>query len=214
MEIVNSVIEKYAERFTYEESGPLRDITRVTHEELEYDQMLSGKLEGRFLRMLVRITGAKKILEIGMFTGYSALSMAEALPEDGMIITCDTNDRYAKIARQMFDESPHGHKITIKMGDALQTLKDISGPFDLIFLDADKNNYPAYYQMLQPMLRIDGLLVVDNSFWGGKVTEPADLQDNKTRAIDHLNRMIHQDPAVENVLLTIRDGVNLVRKVR
>ena len=210
MELVHSDIEKYAQTLTLDESEHLQNISRTTHEELKYDQMLSGKLEGRFLRMVIQMTGAKRILEIGMFTGYSALSMAEVLPVDGRIITCDTNERYANIARRFFEKSPHGNKISIKMGPALQTLREIDGPFDLIFLDADKNNYPEYYRMLHPMLRIGGLLIVDNAFWDGKVM---DRMDEKSRAIDRLNRMIFDDPTVENVLLTIRDGINLVRRI-
>ena len=211
MELINQKIGEYSERLTLDESETLRDISETTHNELEYDQMLSGKLEGRFLRMLVALTGAKRILEIGMFTGYSALSMAEVLPDDGELITCDTNERYANIARRFFENSPAGHKITVKMGQALQTLKEISGPFDVIFLDADKNNYPEYYRALHPMLRVGGLMIVDNAFWGGAVL---DRPDNKSEAIDHLNRIIYEDPTVENVLLTVRDGINLVRKIR
>ena len=211
MELVNPDIEKYAKTLSLDESDLLLNISKTTHEELEYDQMLSGKLEGRFLRMLIQLTGAKKILEIGMFTGYSALTMAEVLPDDGNIITCDTNERYANIARRFFEKSPCGHKISVKMGPALETLKKIEGPFDLIFLDADKNNYPEYYRILHPMLTIGGLLVVDNAFWDGKVI---DRSDDKSIAIDRINRMIYEDPTVENVLLTIRDGINLVRKIR
>ncbi|HKI44070.1 MAG TPA: class I SAM-dependent methyltransferase [Balneolales bacterium] len=211
MELVNPDIEKYAKTLSLDESELLLNISKTTHEELEYDQMLSGKLEGRFLRMLIQLTGAKRILEIGMFTGYSALTMAEALPDDGNIITCDTNERYANIARRFFEKSPCGYKISIKMGPALETLKKIKGPFDLIFLDADKNNYPEYYRILHPMLEIGGLLIVDNAFWDGKVI---DRPDEKSMAIDRLNRMIYDDPTVENVLLTIRDGINLVRRVR
>jgi len=214
MKLVNPEIEKYAEKFTCDESDILMGIVTATHEELEYDQMLSGKLEGRFLRLLVQLTGARRILEIGMFTGYSALSMAEVLPEDGEIITCDTNERYAGIARRYFEKSLSGEKITIKIGEALQSLKKISGPFDLIFLDADKKNYPEYYRVLHPLLKVGGLFVIDNAFWDGKVIESMDSQDDKTRAINRLNVIIHNDPTVENVLLTIRDGINLVRRVK
>ena len=211
MELINPDIEKYAKTLSLEESEHLLNISKTTHEELEYDQMLSGKLEGRFLRMLIQLIGAKRVLEIGMFTGYSALTMAEALPDDGTIITCDTNDRYANMARRFFKKSPCGHKISVIMGPALETLTKIEGPFDLIFLDADKNNYPEYYRILLPMLKIGGLLIVDNAFWEGKVIDRSDV---KSAAIDRLNRMVYDDPTVENVLLTIRDGINLVRKVR
>ncbi len=214
MKLINSQIERYAEKLTFDESEILSAVSKATHEELEYDQMLSGKLEGRFLRLLVQLTGARRILEIGMFTGYSALSMAEVLPEGGEIITCDTNERYSGIARRFFEKTPAGRKITIKIGKALQTLKNISGPFDLVFLDADKKNYPEYYNVLHPLLRVGGLLVVDNAFWDGKVIDPIDRQDDKTMAIDQLNNIIHDDPTVENVLLTIRDGINLVRRVQ
>lgn len=211
MQLVNSQIEKYAETFTSDESEILRGVRETTHKSLKYDQMLSGKLAGRFLRLLVRISGARRVLEIGMFTGYSALSMAEALPEGGLLITCDTNERYAELARKSFEQSPEGGKIIVKMGDALATLESFSDPFDLIFLDADKNNYLKYYQKVKPLLKKGGLLVIDNAFWGGDVLKP---HDAKAQTIHRLNKVIHEDPDVENVLLPVRDGMNLVQKIR
>lgn len=210
MEIIDSKVEQYAYDHTKPASKMVREIEGETKKELQYSQMLSGRIEGHFLQMLVKLMGAKKILEIGMFTGYSALSMAEALPDDGQIITCDTNDRYRKIAQHFFESSPDGGKIKILMGPALETLENVTGPFDMIFLDADKDNYPAYYEMVFPMLRIGGLLVVDNVLWSGKILDPV---DRKTQSIDSLNKTIVADNRVENVLLTVRDGINLVRKV-
>ena len=211
MEIINTDIDKYAHEKTKPSSDILQEIEQTTHAELEYDQMLSGKVEGRFLQFLVKFTAAKKILEIGMFTGYSALSMAEALPEGGHLITCDTNERYRAIAERFFLKSPHGKKIDIKMGPALETLDNLNEKFDMVFLDADKDNYPEYYEKIIPLLNINGLLIVDNVLWSGGVLT---LSDRKSKSIDRLNTLILEDERVENVLLTIRDGINLVRKIR
>lgn len=210
MDIINSEIDKYAYEHTKPASEIVRNIEKATHTELQYAQMLSGRVEGRFLQFLIRISGAKKILEVGMFTGYSALSMAEALPDDGKIITCDTNDRYRVIAERFFGESPHGEKIEIRMGPALETLKSLEPSFDLIFLDADKGNYPTYYELIFPLLKVGGILVIDNVLWSGSVLNP---EERKSESIDKLNKTVRQDDRVENVFLTIRDGINLVRKI-
>lgn len=211
MEIINSGIENYAWKHTKPESPLIKEIDDTTHIELEYAQMLSGRVEGRFLQFLVKISGAKKILEIGMFTGYSALSMAEALPDDGRLITCDTNERYRAIAERFFNKSPHGKKIEVKMGPALETLKNLDTIFDLVFLDADKDSYPEYYEAIFPLLRVGGILVVDNVLWSGEVLQP---KDRKAKSIDRLNKNLCNDDRVENILLTVRDGINLVRKIQ
>jgi caffeoyl-CoA O-methyltransferase len=210
MELVNREIDQYAFEHTSPESDILNDLVSTTKKRLKYSQMLSGRVEGRLLQMLIRLSKAMKVLEVGMFTGYSALSMAEALPDEGLLKTCDTNEKYAKIARDYFDKSPHGKKIEIVMGPALETIPKMNDEFDLIFLDADKDNYPAYYDILMPKLRTGGMLVVDNALWSGTVLHP---DDRKAQSIDKLNKIIRNDERVENVLLTIRDGVNLVQKL-
>lgn len=209
MELVHPEIERYAETCTSEESELIRKLVEASNRELEHIDMISGRVVGRFLAMMVQVSGAKRILEIGMFSGYSALSMAEALPEDGKLITCEYNERYEKLARSFFEKSEHGHKITLKMGPALETLDAIKGSFDFVFLDADKINYPNYYKKVLPMLKKGGLMVIDNVLWSGTILNP---KDEKEKAIDRLNKMIKEDQQVEQVMLTVRDGLSLVRK--
>jgi caffeoyl-CoA O-methyltransferase len=172
--------------------------------------MMVGALEGQFLKMLAGLTGARRILEIGMFTGYSTLAWAEALPKDGRIVTCEVNAESSKIAQRYFAESPHGSKIEVRLGPALETLKKIWGPFDICFIDADKENYGAYYDAAIELVRPRGLIVLDNMLRGGQVLDP---QDEGTKAVDALNRRIRNDPRVENVLLPVRDGIMLARKI-
>ena len=176
---------------------------------MQNPEMQVGLLEGRFLKMLVCLTGAKRVLELGMFTGYSALMMAEGLPEDGRLITCEVDPRAEAIAKKYFAESPHGQKIEVRMGPALETIKTLSGPLDLVFIDADKANYCNYYEACFPLVKPGGLIIGDNVLWSGKVTDP---QDENTRAIVAFNDLIQSDPRVENVCLTVRDGMMLAWK--
>jgi caffeoyl-CoA O-methyltransferase len=210
MELFERSLLNYTEEHTQPESELLQELIEVTEQELVYSDMISGRVVGRFLAILVRTSGARRILEIGTFTGYSALMMAEALPKDGELITCEYNQRYEDIAKSFFQRSEHGHKIHLKMGPALETITDLKGPFDLVYLDADKINYPNYYRSAKPLIRKGGLMVIDNVLWSGSVVNP---EDDKARAIDELNKLILADRDVENVLLSIRDGVQLVRKV-
>jgi len=210
MDIISSEIEKYAERATCPESELVQELVEVSKENLEYVDMISGRVVGRLLAMLIKISGAKRVLEIGTFSGYSALSMAEALPEDGELITCEYNERYEKLARSFFSKSKHRHKITLKMGLALDTIEELDGSFDIVYLDADKVNYPGYYEKLLPMLKDNGLIVIDNVLWSGAVLKP---DDEKAKAIDELNEMIRKDERVEQVMLTVRDGLTLARKL-
>jgi len=145
-----------------------------------------------------------------MFTGYSTLAWAEALPKDGRVVTCEINPQTTEIAKRYFAESLHGHKIEIKLGPALNSLKLVDGIFDLCFIDADKENYGAYYDRCMELVRPRGLIVLDNMLRGGQVLDP---QDRGTKAIDELNKRIRKDPRVENVLLPMRDGIMLVRKL-
>ncbi len=211
MNFISEDIKKYCQKYTTDESAVAADIQKDTFENLEYGNMLSGKIVGQLLALLIKISGAKKALEVGTFTGYSALRMAEALPEGGSLITLDYNERYIKMAQTAFEKSKHGYKISLKMGKALETLQTLEEQFDFIFLDADKVNYPNYYNILFPKLKTNGLLVVDNVLWSGKVLQKGDEQ---AEAIHQLNAMIADDGRVEQVMLPVRDGITVARKVR
>ena len=199
-------IEEYSERHTRELSNLHQRLWQETHEKTSSPGMMVGPIEGALLRLLVRLTAAKRVLEIGMFTGYSALAMAAALPEDGQLITCDVNPGTSEIARRYFASSPHGYKIEIKLGPATETLKNLQGPFDLCFIDADKQGYGAYYDACIDLVRRGGLIVLDNMLQSGRVLNPA---DPASRIIAALNDRIQRDQRVENVLLPIRDGIML-----
>jgi caffeoyl-CoA O-methyltransferase len=206
---IDEAVERYARDHTEPESELFRRLREETFARMEYPQMQVGRIEGRFLKMLVRLTGARRVLEIGMFTGYSALMMAEGLPEDGRLITCDIDPKAEEIARRYFAESPQGHKIEIRLGAALETIATLEGPFDMVFIDADKNNYPNYYEATLALLRPGGLIVADNVLWSGKVLNP---EDDYARAIAEFNRRVLSDDRVENVCLTVRDGMMLIWK--
>ena len=207
--LVDEKIEAYAADHTRAQPELLERLAQETHRSMKDAEMLTGRLEGGFLRLMVKAFQARRIVEIGMFTGYSALSMAEALPDDGKLITCEVNPEAEAIARRYFRESPHGDKIEIRMGPALQTLETLEGPFDFAFIDADKENYPSYYELCLERLRAGGAIAVDNVLWSGRVLDP---QDKETRAIATLNERVSKDDRVDHVLLTIRDGVMLVIK--
>jgi caffeoyl-CoA O-methyltransferase len=202
-------IERYAENHTTDHSELIKELIRVSDKNLEHIDMLSGRLVGRLLSLLIKISGARRVLEVGTFTGYSALTMAEALPDDGELFTCEYNERYENIARTFFDKSKAGSKITLLMGKALATIPTITGSFDFVFLDADKINYPSYYELILPRLEQGGIMVVDNVFWSGEVL---DSESEKGRAIDELNTKIRDDDSVEQVMLPVRDGVTVLRK--
>jgi caffeoyl-CoA O-methyltransferase len=208
--LVDEKIEAYATNHTREEPELLARLARETEESMKLPQMLTGRLEGSFLRLMVRALKARRVLEVGMFTGYSALMMAEALPDDGRLVTCEVNPKAEKVARRYFAESPHGHKIDVRMGPAVETIKTLDGPFDFVFIDADKENYSAYYELCMERTRPGGAIAIDNVLWSGAVLDP---QDAETRAIVALNDRVHGDDRVDHALLTLRDGVMLaVRK--
>ena len=209
--LVPSEIEAYAEAHSMPESSVCRSLREETHRTMEYPQMLVGPLEGAFLKMMTKVVGAKWVLEIGMFTGYSALCFAEALPGDGTVITCEINDKSAAVARRYFAQAPFGSKISIRMGPALDTMRTLSSPFDLIFIDADKINYLNYYRRALDLLAPNGVILIDNVLWSGEVLKQPP-PDESTAAIQELNRTVAEDPRVSAVLVTIRDGVLVVRR--
>ncbi len=170
-----------------------------------------GPLEGRFLEMLVYLSQARRVLEIGTFGGYSSLAMAAALPPDGRIVTCEIDPRAAELARAHFGASPWADRIDLREGPALATLAELDGPFDLVFVDADKVEYRDYYEAVLPLLSERGVIAVDNVLWNRRVLDPDDQRDD-TRAIAEFNDHVAADPRVVAVMLTIRDGVTLIRR--
>ena len=209
MNFIDEKIEQYAFDHTSEEGELLRRLEEETYEKLEIPQMTTGRIEARFLKLLARLVGAQRILEIGTFGGYSALSMAEALPEGGTLVTCDEDPVAIAFAQKYFSESPHGKKIKQMEGPALESLESIKGPFDMAFIDADKENYGNYYEAILPMIRSGGLIAVDNVLWSGRVLDP---QDKSDKAIHQFNERVINDERVESVLLTVRDGLNCIIK--
>jgi len=211
MEITNKQIAEYTESFTSEEPEIIKELVEASNEDLEYIDMLSGRQTGMLLKMLVSISGAKRILEVGTFTGYSAIMMAQELPDGGELITCEMNERYQKISEPFFSREPYRSKITQKMGNALEIISGLDGSFDLIFLDADKVNYPKYYRLAKEKIKTGGLIVVDNVLWGGEVL---DQKNRKAEAIHQMNEIIRDDDEVEQLMLPLRDGVTIVRVLR
>lgn len=209
-DLVNPEIEEYAARHSTPAGDLLNELEQYTRDHFENAQMIVGRLEAALLRMLVRVTGARRILEVGLFTGYSSLAMAEAMAEGGSIISCELEEEHARVARSFFQRSPVGGRIEIRMGPAIESLETIEGPFDLVFLDADKENYPDYYDMVLPKLRRGGLLVADNVLWSGNVLNPRKESDH---ALVVFNDKVQGDSDMESVLLTVRDGVMVARKI-
>jgi len=207
--LVPEPIEEYASEHTDPPDEIFEKLREETYSKMSLPQMQVGRIEGTFLKLLVRLCRAKRVLEIGMFTGYSGLMMAEGLPDDGELITCDVDPKAEAMAKRYFAQSPHGNKIHIRMGPALETIKTLKGPIDMVFLDADKENYPKYYDAVLPILRKGGLLVADNVLWSGRVLDPKEETD---RAIVEFNNKVAKDTRVEKVVLTVRDGMMLAIK--
>ena len=202
--IVPQEIDDYAFDHTTPLPPVMEELRKATYDSAPDAEMLSDRLIGTLLQTLIRVSGAKRALEIGTFTGFSALMMAHALPEDGELITCDIAPR--SLAREFFAKTPHGKKIDLRVGPALDTIDTLQGPFDLVFIDADKTNYLNYYVKCIDLLAPRGVIAVDNTLWGGKVLDPKDESD---KAIAALNDYVTNDPRVNNVLLTLRDGLML-----
>jgi caffeoyl-CoA O-methyltransferase len=207
--LVDEKIEEYAERHSTPPDPLLAELAEETSETMSEPQMLAGAVQGRFFELLVHASGAKRILEVGTFTGYSSLSMAAALPEDGRVDTLEVEPKNAEVAQRYFDRSPHGSKITLHLGPALETIQKLEGEFDFVFIDADKASQDAYYEAVLPRLSARGLIAIDNTLWSGSVLDP---QDDRTRWIAALNDKIAADDRVVAVLLTVRDGITLIRR--
>ena len=211
MEILNEDLLHYSEQHTTPESPRLKKINRDTHANVLMPRMLSGHLQGRVLSMISKLIQPRLILEIGTYTGYSAICLAEGLRTDGTLITIDINEELEDKVRQYFDEAGLSSRIQYRIGDATKIISTLEGPFDLVFIDADKENYSRYYDMVIDKVRDGGLILADNVLWSGKVLQSK--QDKDTRAIVEFNKKILQDPRVENILLPIRDGILMIRKL-
>ena len=209
--IVAEELERYCSAHTTPPEPLLDELAAYTRTHCQHAQMLTGPVEGRLLRMLVQVGAARRVLEIGTFTGYSALSMAAGLPDDGELVTCDVNPETSAIAQSFFDRSPHGGKIRLIRGRAIKTLQSLphDATFDFVFLDADKESYLDYYEAVLPRLRPGGLIAADNTLWSGRVLDPKESSDH---AIVAFNARVRADVRVEHVLLSVRDGVLLIRK--
>jgi len=210
--IVEPAVEKYAEEHSSPNGELFERLAVETREKSEAPQMMVGLLEGQFLGSLVRSTRARRVLELGTFTGYSSISMALELPADGELITCDVNEETTEIARRYAQEAGVIDKIDYRLGPALDTVAQLQGEFDVVFIDADKPNYVNYYEATLPKLSQNGLMILDNTLWSGRVADPNE-DDENTRAIRAVNDRVSEDPRVRNVLLTVRDGMNLVWRV-
>jgi caffeoyl-CoA O-methyltransferase len=210
-DLVLPEIEAYAEAHSWAESDVCRALRAHTYRSMEAPQMVVGPLEGAFLKMMTQAVQATRVLEIGTFTGYSALCFAEALPSNGRVITCDIDEESVALAKFYWAKSLQGAKIESRLGPAIETLDTLSGPFDVIFIDADKINYPAYYRRALELMAPRGVILIDNVLWSGDVLKYDDA-DSSTAAIQELNRVIASDRGVRAVLMTIRDGIFMVRK--
>jgi caffeoyl-CoA O-methyltransferase len=210
-DIVPEEIEAYAAAHTTPPGELLSRLAEETKATLSSPQMLTGPVEGRFLQFLVYATGARRILELGTFSGYSSVSMAGALPEGGRIDTCEVEEKHASVARRYIEEAGYADRISIHMGPAVESIGRLEGEFDFVFIDADKQNYVNYYEAVLPRLAERGLIAADNTLWSGRVLDDSDESEG-TEAIRAFNEHVIADERVVSVMLTVRDGVTLIRR--
>jgi caffeoyl-CoA O-methyltransferase len=211
MEFIDEKLLNYAEEHTSPESAILNCVNRETHLEVLQPRMLSGHLQGRFLSLISNLVNPQFILEIGTYTGYSALCLAEGLSENGRLLTIDINEELASRVRTYFDESGFGEKIEMLIGDACELIPAISEQIDLVFIDADKENYCTYLDLVVPKMKKGGLIIADNVLWSGKVIQEVKNTDHSTKAILAFNALVQKDDRLENVLLPVRDGLMMAR---
>lgn len=204
-------LEKYIELHSEPEPEVLLQLSRATHQKILRPRMLSGNMQGQLLKMLCRMNQARRVLEIGTFTGYAAISMAMGMEKDGLLHTIDINDEIEDFTRDFICRSGLSEHIVFHIGDACGIIPQLNETFDLVFIDADKRQYPEYYRLVFDRVRPGGIIVADDVLWEGKVLE-GDAQDAQTRGILEFNELIQSDPRVENILLPIRHGLMLVRK--
>lgn len=212
-----NALERYIDEHSSPEEELLHQLDRETNLRTVAPRMLSGHIQGRLLEMIVRMFRPQRVLEIGTFTGYSALSMAAGLDDEARLDTIEVDDELEEFTRSWFDRSPHGRKIRFLIGSALKIAPTLGEVYDLVFIDGDKREYPDYYRMLmgdngsRPLVHAGSILIADNILWSGKVVEPVAHNDRHTQALLEFNRMVVEDPRVENVIVPLRDGLNLIR---
>jgi caffeoyl-CoA O-methyltransferase len=212
MEFIDEKLDDYVCNHTTEENELLKDLNRQTHLKVLQPRMLSGHFQGRFLSMISKMIQPKAILEIGTYTGYSALCLAEGLKSDGKLITIDKNPELEDFVRNFFDKSPYSEQIDFIIANAMEYIPTMNQSFDLVFIDADKGNYLNYYKLVIDMIPSGGYILADNVLWSGKVIDEKSQNDKDTKAILEFNQYVMNDSRVENVLLPIRDGLFLIRK--
>jgi caffeoyl-CoA O-methyltransferase len=207
----SDAILAYVEQHSTPSSAELEDLERETVRTLEAPGMLSGPVVGRLLEFLVFALEARSVLEIGTFSGYSALAMAEGLPPEGQIVTLELDEAHAELARRAIANSPHADRIEVVLGPALESLEHLAGPFDFVFIDADKERYRDYYEAVLTKLSPHGLIAADNTLWSGRVLDETDTSPG-TEAIRVFNEHVRRDPRVRCVILSVRDGITLIRR--
>ncbi len=212
MEFIDEAIEEYSRLFSDTPSELLQSLDRETHARILQPRMLSGHLQGRFLSMLSKLISPQLIVEIGTYTGYSALCMAEGLRSDGHLITIDINEELETFTRSFFDRSPYSKQIDYRIADAKLELENIDGPIDLVFIDADKRNYARYFDLIIDKMRPGGVILVDNVLWSGKIVDPK-ANDKSTNALRDFNQKCLSDSRVEKILLPLRDGLYMLRVI-
>jgi len=212
MDFIPAAIQRYCEEHSQAQADLLSTIERETHLEVLKPRMLSGHLQGRFLSMVSHMMRPNRILEIGTYTGYSALCLAEGLQEKGRLYTLEYNEEHVQRAGKYFNSSDFKGQISLIHGDAREVIPTLSETWDLIFIDADKDSYQTYFDLVLPYLRTGGFILLDNVLWSGKVTDER-VQDSKTVMIRKLNRSLHDDPRVEEMILPFRDGITILRKL-
>lgn len=212
MEFISKELSDYCENNTSPESEILSKLNRETHLKVVSPRMLSGHLQGRFLSFISKLQQPKLIVEIGTYTGYSALCLAEGLAKDGKLISIDVNEETSSFAKSFISKTEYANQIDLVLADAKEIVTTIHEPIDLVFIDADKKNYLNYYHLIIDKIKPGGLIIADNVLWSGKITMPEKEMDRETLALHQFNQFVQQDSRVENILLPIRDGLMVVRK--
>ena len=210
MDFVEPEIEAYAAAHTTQPEPLLAELAEETRTSLRSPQMLTGTIEGRFLELLVHGLVAKRVLELGTYSGYGTLSMAAGLPAGGRIDSCEISEEHAAVARRYLERAGYADRVTVHVGPALETIRSLDGNFDFVFIDADKENYLAYYEEVLPRLTAHGLIAADNTLWSGRVLDESD-DSEATRAIREFNERVAGDDRVTSVMLSVRDGITLIR---